>query len=316
MSLEAELGRELHGELLGGAGMIFCDYATDGCAPLDHTESICYEAIRVVTSPTFDDLPIPSEWVLDAARCPIHASSTLPCPTKGFDEVLLTLEAEPVENGMFAVVGQSVQVLDVSLADEGVDPVVAPEAATTRALGQLDYGFDRLGRQARLLTARVRRAFPDFATAVDEATARDPRGQPSARDADPARRFDRFGSDPSSAVDYQQEALDWLPARPITSEEALDFKRTESIVDAAPILGVGPDPEASVILLYLWVNNQMIWAIYHPDELAWKRFAAGPVRETVLDMDGVLADARALLDLAYPGEDLTVLREKGAFRLT
>ena len=152
MNLEEEIGRQLHGELLGIDGRIECDYMPPHREIIDPAGPIRYEAIRVVASPTLDGrVPIPDGWHLDAARCQDHAVTMLPYRTVGFEEVLLTLEVNRVEAVAFAVDGTTIQLLDHSPPDEGGQPIEAPPRAAATPVDNEDYGFDRLCRQAPIL---------------------------------------------------------------------------------------------------------------------------------------------------------------------
>lgn len=173
MTIEAALGRDLHGELLGLDGGIECDYVPPHSGTIDPDARIHYEAIRVVTSPTLDGrLPLPDGWVLDAARCPDHEVAALPYATGGFDEALVTLEVVPVEDRAYAVDGDSIRVIDRSPVDEGAQPVAAPPKVAVEPLSRADYGFDRLTRQTAMLPVYRHLGYRSYVEALTEALAR------------------------------------------------------------------------------------------------------------------------------------------------
>lgn len=152
MDLFATLASDLHGEFIGDDREITCDFPTPHRRTIDPAEPICYEAIRVIASPTLDGrLPVPSGWHLDMARCEDHEVSILTHRTIGFDEVLITLEVELVEEVAYTVDGRSIRLIDRSPPDEGAQPVEAPPAIAAAAVRNEEYGFDRLSTRAAYL---------------------------------------------------------------------------------------------------------------------------------------------------------------------
>lgn len=175
MDLESSLRRDLHGELLGRDGRIECDYAAPSYPEfIDPSGRICYEAIRIEASPTLDGrLPLPSGWGLDAARCADHEVSRIPYRTAGFDEALISLEVVPVEGVRYAVDGESIRLLDRSPPEEGGHPVEAPSEFAETTVDEMDYGYDRLVRQAVFLPTYRYLGYEDHIAALTAAMDRD-----------------------------------------------------------------------------------------------------------------------------------------------
>lgn len=152
MDLFATLASDLHGEFIGDDREITCDFPTPHRRTIDPAEPICYEAIRVIASPTLDGrLPVPSGWHLDMARCEDHEVSILTHRTIGFDEALITLEVDLVEDVAYTVDGRSIRLIDRSPPDEGAQPVEAPPRIAAAAVRNEEYGFDRLSTRAAYL---------------------------------------------------------------------------------------------------------------------------------------------------------------------
>lgn len=307
MTLVETLRRDLHGELIGGTGLLFCDYTAVGCPPFDATGPICYEAIRVVDAPSLEGrLPIPEGWVLDASRCPTHAVSRLPYRTAGFDEALLTFEVRPVENGTFAVDGASIRVIDRSFADEGEEPVPMPPHVIPSVVAVSDYGYERLARQECLLTPAVRAAYPDYAAAIDTAMERDSRGRPPPS-ASEDHETGESGGPSSPTVGRRDDRITWLPPRPYRLDEARQNEQTPQIVAFEPIFGLEPDPDEAVVVLYIVVHDQFLWTAFDPDEETWIRIASGPVREFFRDHLDIRDRSKAFVEQGYPDESLTLI---------
>lgn len=140
-----ELHELLHGVTLGE--QLSCDYhdSPTGFVP---AEPVLCEAIRIIKHPHLDNYP--GYWVIDAVRCDDHAVDEIVEPTRGFEEALIRVPMTPTNNGVSVSTPEieDVQVFDVSLATEGLHPMVLNQAFLD--LSTSDNG---LSRWTRILAA-------------------------------------------------------------------------------------------------------------------------------------------------------------------
>lgn len=108
-------------------------------------EPVLCEAIRIIEHPQREDYP--GYWVIDAIRCEDHIVDEIVEPTRGFEEALIRVPMTTTTNGVSVSTPEieDVQVFDVSLATEGLHPMVLNEAFLELSKPD-DYGLSRWTR--------------------------------------------------------------------------------------------------------------------------------------------------------------------------
>lgn len=145
--IREELRSDLHAATLGEG--VACDYHERPKA-ISSTERMLVECIRLVDHPQLSDLP--EGWMVDAARCSEHTVETIVEPTRGYEEALITVPITET-NGVVSVdtpASDDIRVLDVSLATEGLRPMVLDQQLfAARESG--DVGISRWNRVQAML---------------------------------------------------------------------------------------------------------------------------------------------------------------------
>lgn len=166
MALADEIRRDIHGEPID----LCCDLGHEAPAPVDPSESVLMDVIRVDNMPNFEQMSNPPDgWVTDVLRCGAHAVEEISLPTDGYEEALVWVDTadDAPPGSKTAIDASELVVVDHSPSAHGAEPPLVEGRWSLRAAIQGDYGLPRIGRQ-RAILPKYRYLEKDFLVEIIE----------------------------------------------------------------------------------------------------------------------------------------------------
>ena len=103
--------------------------------------------------------------------------------------------------------------------------------------------------------------------------------------------------------------VEWLPTRPLTSTDAIEYERRSAEIERlVPLLGLQPDPDETVVLCFVRIREFVLWAGYHPGHECWVAIDRGLGSGDVEEVGVVLESAKRFVSRHYPAEGVAAVR--------